>query len=201
MCITQSMIFFLRSDGFSRQFWSVISPFYCPSKRWKTTVFLSRLQCRDKDLQTKFAEHTEQLIELAQKEIKRASDVSERELALFYRNRLQNVGRDLVKAFVHYHKLGNVELITCNATHAFLPLLQSFPIGVKAQLKVGVENFTKHTGFKPKGIWLAECGYYPGLDEYLKDLSSEGIQNRVSKFGAHFQDIPVIRGTESSTET
>ena len=135
---------------------------------------------RDKDLQTKFAKHTEQLIELAQKEIKRASDVSERELALFYRNRLQNalsyyerVGRDLVKAFVHYHKLGNVELITCNATHAFLPLLQSFPIGVKAQLKVGVENFTKHTGFKPKGIWLAECGYYPGLDEYLKDLDLE----------------------------
>lgn len=46
--------------------------------------------------------------------------------------------------------------------------MQHQPVAVNSQIKLGVRAFQEVFGFPPKGMWLAECGYYPGLDEILK---------------------------------
>ncbi len=58
-----------------------------------------------------------------------------------------------------------LELICCNATHAFLPLLAQCPTAVRAQVGIAVAAHTETFGARPFGLWSAECGYYPGLDE------------------------------------
>jgi len=58
-----------------------------------------------------------------------------------------------------------LELITSAATHGFLPLLSSNPGAVRAQIEIGVKEFERHFGRKPKGIWLPECGYIEGLEK------------------------------------
>ena len=57
-----------------------------------------------------------------------------------------------------------VELITTAATHGYPPLLRTHPGAVRAQIRVGREAFTALTGQAPAGLWLPECGYYPGLE-------------------------------------
>ncbi|HAA83127.1 MAG TPA: DUF1957 domain-containing protein, partial [Thermotoga naphthophila] len=44
---------------------------------------------------------------------------------------------------------------------------------VNAQITVGVKNYEKHMKKHPRGIWLAECGYYQGLDLYLAQNNVE----------------------------
>ncbi len=129
---------------------------------------------RENNLSDKFVKHTKDLIELCEKELSYAKTQHERELAIFYKNRFETnlkyyeqLSRDLIKGFEKHSKSGNLLLVTCNATHAYLPLLQHDKRSVEAQIKVGVEAFKQRIGNNPKGIWLAECGYYPGLDEIL----------------------------------
>ncbi len=129
---------------------------------------------KENSLCEKFVRHTKGLIELCEKELAHVKTKEEKQLAEFYKDRFENnlqyyekLSRDLVKGFEKHSKSGRVQLITCNATHAYLPLLQHDPRSVDIQIKVGVESFKKSVGHSPNGIWLAECGYYPGLDETL----------------------------------
>jgi 1,4-alpha-glucan branching enzyme len=51
--------------------------------------------------------------------------------------------------------------------------MQTHPEAVRAQVRVAVQTHEAILGRKPRGIWLPECGYYPGVDEILKE---EGIR-------------------------
>ena len=75
--------------------------------------------------------------------------------------------RDLVAAFRRLEEAGRLELLTCGATHGFLPLMQMYPEAVRAQIAVAVAHHRRHFGKDPVGIWLPECGYFPGLDRHL----------------------------------
>jgi 1,4-alpha-glucan branching enzyme len=94
-----------------------------------------------------------------------------------YYHQLKNVkqiyeeecGSNLIEAFSHLQKRGNLEIITCAATHGFLPLF-SHPACVRAQLKMAVKNYEKHFGCRPNGVWLPECGYEKGLDKELVNV-------------------------------
>jgi 1,4-alpha-glucan branching enzyme len=128
-------------------------------------------------LQQRYVRHISKLIELAGKEIERTRDQPEfNPLAHMYRDLFVNAravfeeryGRNLVTAFKKYQDLGVLEIITCAATHGFLPLMQNRN-AVRAQIMVAVEHHKKHFGRAPKGIWLPECGYYEGLDEVLNE--------------------------------
>ncbi len=81
-------------------------------------------------------------------------------------------GHNLVAGFRHYQEKGLVEVITCGATHGFLPLMLTGS-SVRAQIQVAAANYRKHFGRSPRGIWLPECAYAPGVDDYL---SEAGIQ-------------------------
>lgn len=58
---------------------------------------------------------------------------------------------------------GAIEVMTCGATHGYLPLL-GYDKSVNLQVKGAVENYRKHFGRQPKGMWLPECAYRPSYD-------------------------------------
>jgi 1,4-alpha-glucan branching enzyme len=93
-------------------------------------------------------------------------------------------GTRLVGAFKELQAAGHLELITCAGTHGFLPLLRSEPASVRAQVVTAVQEHERIFGHRPRGMWVPECAYYPGLDEVLAEagvryflVDSHGIDN------------------------
>ena len=129
-------------------------------------------------LQNRYIRHIDKLIDLANREVHRTrADGSYHQAALMYAERFARAryvfqdryGRNLIAAFRRFQDLHKLEVITCPATHAFLPLSVT-PEAVRAQLTVARNNYLKHFGRPPRGMWLAECAYVPGLDQELRKL-------------------------------
>ncbi|MDF1581695.1 MAG: 1,4-alpha-glucan branching protein domain-containing protein [Methyloprofundus sp.] len=129
-------------------------------------------------LQSRYIKHLNKQIELTEKEIIRTAGNPEyQRLASLYRrlylDTLDIFSRqyncNLLTAFKKFNALGYLELITCAATHGFLPLLNRNEAAVRNQINTGIETFISHFGFAPEGFWLPECGYYPGLEKHLKN--------------------------------
>ncbi len=129
-------------------------------------------------LQNKYRRHLEMLIELSEREISltKGENALKHKNALRYKgefietlNFFNSYGGNLVEAFKEVESTGSLELVTCNATHGFLPNMQNTPQAVHAQIEIGVKAFKERMGKRSSGIWLAECGYYPGLDKELAD--------------------------------
>src|SRR5260370_10788035 len=68
-----------------------------------------------------------------------------------------------------FFETGKLELITCGATHGFLPLMVLNDNARRAQVEIGCGEFERHFGRRPKGIWLPECGYIEGVETFLRD--------------------------------
>ncbi len=60
-----------------------------------------------------------------------------------------------------------IDILTCAATHGYLPLLRENPEAVRAQLKTAVREHKRIFKNSPLGIWLPECAYYEGLDQLM----------------------------------
>lgn len=131
----------------------------------------------DAGLQKRLRKHLASLCELAQREVIRLwghaefgptarlyADHYHRLLALYDRLR-----GDLISKFRSLRSSGCLELITCAATHAFLPLVKN-DAALRAQLEAAVQEFRRHFGSAPAGIWLPECGYTPAVEPHLKAL-------------------------------
>lgn len=109
-------------------------------------------------------------------------------------------GRSIVEGFRYFQDQGCIEIITCGATHGYLPLLGTDE-SVRAQVSLGVETYRKHFGRKPHGIWLPECAYRPSYEWHapagdLAPFRRSGVdeilaQNGISYF---FVDSHMIRG-------
>jgi 1,4-alpha-glucan branching enzyme len=67
---------------------------------------------------------------------------------------------NIVAAFRRFQEAGLIEIITCCATHGYLPLLGTDE-SVRAQIRTAVATHTRHIGQPPKGMWIPECGYRP----------------------------------------
>jgi len=76
---------------------------------------------------------------------------------------LRGVGGDLLGAFAELGAAGHLEIITCAATHGYLPLL-SRDESIRLQLGTAVASHQRHFGRRPRGIWLPECAYRPRYD-------------------------------------
>lgn len=130
-------------------------------------------------LQEKYKRHLQALIDLSAKEIEktREENPKKHKMAKYYHEDFKDLLRifrdeydsKILNGFKHFYESGNLEIITCNATHGFLPLMDRYPNAVRAQVKTGKQTYKKHIGENPKGIWLAECGYTAGLDKYLAE--------------------------------
>ncbi len=128
-------------------------------------------------LRQRFLAQLDQQIKTAEQQIKcTAKDLPKHRLAQWYRRWFIKTrddyfkyGEDLISAFGYFQKQGYLELITTTATHAYLPLLSPRQSSVYNQIHIGISEFVRQTGQHPEGFWLPECGYYPGLENYLSD--------------------------------
>lgn len=128
--------------------------------------------------QARLTRYLEKGLELARREVERlASDAELGPVARFYHERFQwlldryvnRYQRDLIGAFRRRMERGGLEIMTCAATHGLLPVLRTHPESVRAQVRIGVAEYERHFGRRPRGIWLPECGYYEGVEEVLAD--------------------------------
>jgi 1,4-alpha-glucan branching enzyme len=148
----------------------------------RLTLTLTPTLCsmlRDPLLQDRYERHLKELIALAEKEIHRTHwEKPLHELALFYHERFTAVRsaytacrRDLVGAFRQFQELGLLEIITCAATHAMLPLLADHPPSLRAQILVARDDYRSCFGCDPRGIWLPECAYVENLEDVLQEAN------------------------------
>ncbi len=149
-------------------------------------------QLTDAAVQDHFDSYLDEKIAAAKGDIKRfekAKDPHLAYLAKFYTDWYEGIKRsfdkdyrrDIVGAFRALQDDGLIEIITCGATHGYLPLL-SRDSSVYGQVKTAVTAYERHFGRPPRAIWLPECAYRPayladdgrlrpGLERFLSDLN------------------------------
>jgi 1,4-alpha-glucan branching enzyme len=77
--------------------------------------------------------------------------------------------QNIIQAFRHFNDTGLIDIITCGATHGYMPLLGTDE-SVRAQVRTAVATHIRHIGKHPRGIWVPECGYRPaGFWDYPVD--------------------------------
>lgn len=132
----------------------------------------------DSLLRERYKKHIERLIELSNREVYRTKgDINFEPITRMYNERFRRLSylfedvykKDLTFAFKTLQDTGKVEIITSAATHAFLPNISMYPQAIRTQLRVAVEHYIKNFCGKPNGIWLPECGYVPGIEQYIKE--------------------------------
>jgi 1,4-alpha-glucan branching enzyme len=131
----------------------------------------------DKLLKDRYKRYLEHVIEISERELKRtAKDIHINPVAAMYLQRFRAIQKifedeynmNLINVFANLQRTKKVELITTSATHAFLPVLDTYPFMVEAQVRVGIDTHRKYFGTNPRGFWLPECGYKSSFDQYLK---------------------------------
>ncbi len=105
---------------------------------------------------------------------------------------------DLTRGYRDFQNMGKIEVITCAATHMILPLFKHIPEATSAQILTGVKQYERVFGRPPRGFWLPENAFTPGVDSCLADagikwtlVSSTGITHGDTRsfFGT---DAPII---------
>ena len=110
---------------------------------------------RDPLLQERTSNISTRSLELARSETERTHGEPRLEkITSFYRERLEHLRwsweerwkRDLVSAFAALMERGFLEIITCAATHGFLPLMENYPEAVRAQIFVARDHYRETFG-------------------------------------------------------
>jgi len=149
---------------------------------FRLTMSMSPTLCamlQDPLLQERYVRRLDGLIELADNEIHRTHwDQAYRELAWMYHHRFTaardtyfDYGRNIVGAFRRFQDDGKLEIATCAATHALLPLLADEPASLRAQILIARDHYRECFGRDPRGIWLPECAYVPAIEAALQEAN------------------------------
>jgi len=144
-------------------------------------------------IRERYARSLGRLEELAEREVRRTKqDPRFHPLAIHYLDRFRTARlqfedryrRDVVGAFRAVERAGAARLITCAATHGFLPLMDLGAPSWRAQIGVAAREFERQIGHPPEGMWLPECGYAPGVESVLAEfginyfvVDSHGIED------------------------
>lgn len=154
-------------------------------------------------LQQRYVRYLDERLEaLAHERRRTQGDPYFHPVVLFYSERyaqlrrrfVEQDGLDVTRAFRALADAGHLEILTCAATHGYLPLLAVNEESLYAQLSMAIRTHRRLLGRHPRGIWLPECGYKPGLDRILAEfglefffLDSHGLLNADPrpKYGVH----------------
>jgi 1,4-alpha-glucan branching enzyme len=131
--------------------------------------------CGDPLMQERYLRHLDKSIELAEKETVRLRKQPKLlPLAQGYVERFSMLRQlyltcecDVIRSFKRFQELGVLEIITCAATHGFLPLMKTEE-AITAQIATAVRDYEMRFERAPRGFWLPECGYATGIDRLLK---------------------------------
>ncbi len=156
----------------------------------------------DELLQQRYLRHLDKLIDLSEKEIdrtrKEANDftgLAEMYFHLFKKTRhtfAEIYDCNLLNGFRKFMESDNLEIITCGATHGFLPMMRHHPESICGQIHTAADDYERHFGRRPMGIWLPECGYFKGLDRYVAEA---GIRYfLVDTHGVEFAEPRPVNG-------
>lgn len=178
----------------------------------RITMVLSPTLCamlQDPLLNRRFKQRIEQWISLSEREILRTRlEPDSHRNAQMYCARFQRLRQvyerwqgNLIEAFKHCERAGAVELITCGATHAVLPLWTNHPRSLRAQIETAILHHERCFGVRPAGFWLPECAYAPAVEPVLKEfgvrwfpLETHGL-TRARPLPRHAPYAPIITPT------
>ncbi|MCK4271156.1 DUF1957 domain-containing protein [bacterium] len=149
-------------------------------------------QLADEDFKAEFGDYLTQKIAAAEEDYK-TFDQWNREhlsrLALWWRDHYRHIkerfenryDREIIGAFRRLQDEGYLEIITCAATHGYLPLL-GLDDNVRAQVRVGTQSYRHHFGRQPRGIWLPECAYRPAY-AWSPPVETPALPKRAQRLG------------------
>jgi len=161
----------------------------------KLTIGISPVLCEQlghDSFKAEFSEYLKQRIEAAGNDAEEFYRTDQKEFLdlahrweAFYKTAFEafenTYKRDLVAAFKRLQDAGHIEIITCGATHGYMPLL-SQDESIQAQVKQAVASYERHFGRRPRGIWLPECAYRPGY-EWSPPVEVDGLQASYKRKG------------------
>ncbi|TAL71103.1 MAG: DUF1957 domain-containing protein [Bacteroidetes bacterium] len=174
----------------------------------KVTIDISPVLCEQlehKDFKLIFEKYCSDKIESAQRDERNFTDWGYNShqvwLTKFWQkwyddrksNFIYSYHSSIVGAFKKLQDEGAIEVVSCAATHGYLPLL-GFDKSINLQLKLAVENYDKYFGRKPRGIWLPECAYRPSYEwksllpihPFHIPRLRPGIEQFLSRFGLEY---------------
>jgi 1,4-alpha-glucan branching enzyme len=132
-------------------------------------------------LQSRYLHYLCQRIELSEKEIQRTKNSPHLcPLAEMYLEHFIHSGKlfqdsyqgNLISAFKDLQDQRVLDIITCCATHAYMPFISREEVR-RAQVYISQRNYQKHFRQRARGFWLAECGYEPKIEDLLKEFGVE----------------------------
>jgi 1,4-alpha-glucan branching enzyme len=88
------------------------------------------------------------------------------------------IKRDIPGEFAQRFREGHIQILTSNATHAYMPLMLNDQ-SMSAQMSAGLYTSEKRLGMKPRGMWLPECAYRPEWDHWLPSVLYDNARHRV----------------------
>jgi len=107
---------------------------------------------------------------------------------------------DLLSLFQEPAGARRVELIPSTATHAVLPLLATATCR-RLQIDAGLRSHQRRFG-EPRGFWLAECAYEPGLERLLAEAGIEWFCTDQSAYEDPLAALtPVVAAAETTAFT
>lgn len=126
----------------------------------------------------KYSNYISTLIHILEKKSSEASERGRKEALLYLLSKTKDIhsyysgiNGDILKELQKLHLTGRINLITCAATHAVLPMFRSMDDLVHDQIETAQAAFENCFGFVPEGFWLPEMGYYSGLDKILEQYN------------------------------
>lgn len=83
----------------------------------------------------------------------------------FYENRLQQLSRieSLLDEFTSLQEQGRIQLLTCAATHAYLPLV-GLDGSIALQYWCAARQYKRDVGIAPTAAWTPECAVRPSYE-------------------------------------
>ncbi|MCP4753173.1 MAG: DUF1957 domain-containing protein [Proteobacteria bacterium] len=95
--------------------------------------------------------------------------------------------KDIIGAFRELELKGFLEIVTCTVTHAMPAELESIPDSLNTQIVLAARSHHRIFGDRPRGIWLAENSFFPGVEHYLEkeSLNFFFVEAEAVLFGSH----------------
>jgi 1,4-alpha-glucan branching enzyme len=161
--------------------WQMLEGLVRDGVPFRLTMSITPTLCamlNDALLRQRYLRYIDRAIELSRREIDRTQSWQDlNHLARMYHSRflecreiyVDRLDCDLVAAFRKFQDAGFIEIITCAATHGFLPLMESHPEAVRAQILIARDEYKAAFHRAPRGIWLPECAYFPELENFLRE--------------------------------